>query len=130
MAIVVDPNPGGGVYDPPRLPSLFGRITAPLNNPLFTKSGPGGGLFLFLSSLFKLAGLIGGLYMIVQFITAGYSYMSANGDPKKIEAAWTKIWQSILGLVIISSAFIIAGVVGRITGINILEPTIYGPTTK
>jgi len=30
-------------------------------------------------------------------------------------------------MVIIASAFIIAGVIGRITGINILNPTIYGP---
>ncbi|MFA4827267.1 MAG: hypothetical protein WC596_03420 [Candidatus Shapirobacteria bacterium] len=106
---------------------LFGRITPPLNNPYFIDPKPGAGLFLFISNLFKLAGFIGGLYMIFQFITAGYAYISANGDAKKIEAAWTKIWQSILGLVIISSAFIIAGVVGRLTGINILKPIIYGP---
>lgn len=106
---------------------FFGDITAPLNNSYFNNNLKGAGLFLFISNLFKLAGLIGGLFMIVQFIQAGYAYISANGDSKKIEAAWAKIWQSILGLVIISSAFILAGVIGRITGINILKPTIYGP---
>lgn len=106
---------------------LFGPITPPLDNPYFTDPKPGAGLFLFISNLFKLAGLIGGLYMILQFIMAGYDYMSANGDAKKIEAAGTKIWQSILGMVIIASAFILAGVVERITGIPILTPKIYGP---
>jgi hypothetical protein len=106
---------------------IFGDITAPINNVYFNNQKPGAGLFLFISNLFKLVGVIGGLFMILQFIAAGYAYLSANGDAKKIEAAWTKIWQSILGLVIIASAFILAGVVGRLTGINILTPTIYGP---
>jgi hypothetical protein len=105
---------------------LFGPITPPLDNKYF-QTVKGGGLFLFISNLFKLAGLIGGLAMIAQFIFAGYDYISANGDPKKVSVAWTKIWQSILGMVIIASAFILAGVVERITGIPILTPTIYGP---
>jgi hypothetical protein len=61
-------------------------------------------------------------------IFAGFQYISASGDVKKTEAAWAQIWQSLVGLLIISAAFIIAGLVGRLTGINILTPTIYGPT--
>jgi hypothetical protein len=106
---------------------IFGDITPPLNNKYFTSGTQGQGLFLFLSNIFKLIGVVAGIFMIIQFIMAGYSYISANGDPKKTEAAWTKIWQSILGLVIVSSAFVLAAVVGRLTGINILNPQIYGP---
>lgn len=107
--------------------SVFGNISAPVQNNPYFSLGQGQGLFLFLSNIFKLIGVIGGIYMIVQFIIAGYGYISANGDPKKIEASWTKIWQSMIGLVIIASAFVLAAFVGRITGINILNPTIVGP---
>lgn len=107
--------------------SVFGNIAAPVQNNPYFSLGQGKGLFLLLSNLFKIIGIIGGIYMVIQFITAGYSYISANGDPKKIEAAWTKIWQSMVGLVIIASAFVLAAVVGRLTGIDILNPKIVGP---
>ncbi|MDP4009904.1 MAG: hypothetical protein Q8P53_02885 [Candidatus Shapirobacteria bacterium] len=103
---------------------LFGSVS----NPTKYNSKNGEGLFLFLSNIFKLIAVIGGIFLIFQIIMAGFAYISASGDPKKTEAAWTKIWQSILGLLIIASAFIIAGVVERLTGINIINPVIYGPT--
>nr|MBP6989720.1 hypothetical protein [Candidatus Shapirobacteria bacterium] len=100
----------------------------PLNNKYFTAGTKGEGLFLFISNLLKLVAVIAGIYFVVQLVLAGFEYISSNGDVKKTELAWAKIWQSLLGLVIISGAFIIAGVVGRLTGINILSPEIYGPT--
>jgi len=103
---------------------LFGTI----ENPTAYESVQGQGLFTFLSNLFKFAAVAGGIYLIVQILLAGFDYISANGDIKKTETAWAKIWQSILGLVIIGAAFIIAGVIGRLTGINILSPQIYGPS--
>jgi len=103
---------------------IFGSITNPL--PKYTSTS-GEGLFVFISNLFKLIGTLAGIYMVFQIIMAGYGYISANGDSKKTEAAWAKIWQSVVGLVIIASAFIIAGLVERFTGINILNPVIYGP---
>jgi len=104
---------------------IFGTITNPTK---YTNGSEGQGLFDFLGNLFKFAAVIGGIYMILQILLAGYDYISASGDVKKTELAWAKIWQSLVGLVIISSAFILAGVIGRITGINILSPEIYGPT--
>jgi cytochrome bd-type quinol oxidase subunit 2 len=106
---------------------IFGSIKAPVDNQYFNYT-KGEGLFLFISNLFKFAGVIAGIYMVIQLITAGYLYMSTEGDPKKATQAWTKIWQSILGIVIIASAFIIAGLVERFTGIKILNPEIYGPS--
>jgi len=109
---------------------LFGTIDPPDAVQKYINLGnnqAGSGLIVFISNLLKFAGIIGGIYLVVQFILAGYGYISANGDPKRTEAAWAQIWQSLLGIVIIASAFVLAGVVGRITGINILNPTIYGP---
>ena len=80
-----------------------------------------------LSNLFKLAGVVAGIIFVIQIIVAGYGYISANGDTKKTEVAWGVIWQSIIGILIIASAFVFVSVIGRLTGINILSPTIYGP---
>jgi len=104
---------------------MFGTI----NNPTpYGTSGDGGkGLFLLLSNIFKLIGTVAGIFFIIQVMTAGFSYISANGDPKKTEAAWAKITQSLIGLVIVSVAFILGGLIGKITGIDPTKPTIYGP---
>ena len=106
---------------------IFGTIDKPLSNSYFNAAEKGGGLFLFLSNLFKLAGTIAGIIMVIQLIMAGYMYLSSEGDPKKATQAWTKIWQSIVGLLIIAAAFVIAGLVEKFTGIKILNPEIYGP---
>ncbi|MBP9817816.1 hypothetical protein KBC75_03640 [Candidatus Shapirobacteria bacterium] len=103
---------------------MFGQIASPLPKYASTQ---GSGLFLFLSNLFQVVAVIGGIYMIFQFIMAGYAYISASGDVKATQAAFDRIWQSILGMVIIASAFVIASVVTRLTGIEIINPVLNGP---
>ena len=103
--------------------SLFGSIA----NPTKYTGNEGQGLFALISNILKLAGVIGAIYMVIQIILAGFDFISASGDEKKFAAAWAKIWQSLVGLAIIASAFVIAAIVGRILGINILNPTISGP---
>ena len=104
--------------------NFIGKVDNP--TPQYPSTG-GQGLFLFLGNVLKLAGTIAGIYMVVQLIMAGYLYISANGDEKKTVTAWNQIWQSILGMVIIASAFVIASIVERLTGIKIISPIIYGP---
>lgn len=110
------------------LATIFGGISAPEAIAKYNKGTAGSGLFLFISNIFKFISVIGGIFLIFQIIMAGFAYISASGDPKKTEAAWIRIWQSILGLLIIASAFVIAGVVERLTGLKIINPVIYGPT--
>ena len=104
--------------------NIFGTVANPTG---YTSTG-GSGLFLFLGNVLKLVGTIAGIYMVVQLIMAGYTYISAAGDEKKTLQAWGMIWQSVLGMVIIASAFVIASIVTQLTGINILSPKIYGPS--
>lgn len=103
--------------------SIFGTV----ENPTAFANGPQG-LFDFISIIFKLAGTIAGIFFVVQIIIAGYGYLSANGDEKKTALAWATIWQSAIGIVIVASAFVLANVIGNIIGINVTNPTIYGPT--
>lgn len=109
------------------MPGIFGNINPPVDNPILT-TDKGEGIFILISNILKMAGYIAGLFFLVQMILAGFAYLSASGDPKKTEAAWAKIWQSLLGLIIVASAFVIASVVGYFLNIDILNPTIYGPT--
>lgn len=102
--------------------ATFGTISNPTN----FANGPQG-FFDFLSTIFKLAGVVAGIFFVVKIIIAGFSYLSASGDEKKTSAAWASIYQSIIGLVIVSSAFVLAGVIGYILGIDILNPTIPTP---
>jgi len=51
-------------------------------------------------------GLLGVIFIILM-ITAGYNWMSAAGDEKKVTKAKDTIWRAIIGLIIIVSAFAI-----------------------
>ncbi|MBU1129977.1 pilin [Patescibacteria group bacterium] len=117
-------------FTPINAQGIFGNIQPPpgISNYIGDSDSRGGALFLFLNNIFKLIGGIAGIFTVFQFIFAGYTYITANADPKKLEMAWAKIWQAIIGLVIVSAAFILAAVIGRLTQINILEPEIYGPS--
>ena len=73
-----------------------------------------GGPALFITNILKLLIVFAGLYAVFNFVLAGYAFMSAGGDPKKIADAWAKIWQTMLGLIVAAGAFIIAGIISRI----------------
>lgn len=72
-----------------------------------------------------------GLYALFNLITAGYDFMSAGDDAKKVAGAWAKIWQTLLGLAIAAGAFVLAAIFGQLIFGNptfILNPSI--PTLK
>lgn len=70
------------------------------------------GMMTFLNSLLRLLFVGAGLFAFTNIILAGFAFMSAGGDPKNITKAWEKIWQSIVGLLIIVISFILAAVIG------------------
>jgi len=109
--------------------TTFGKIESPINNEYFT-AADGNGIFILISNIFKMAGYIAGLFFLFQLIKAGYGYMSASGDPKKTELAWAKIWQSLIGIIIVASAFVISSVVGNFLDIDILNPQLHGPNSN
>ncbi len=75
-------------------------------------SGKLTGIMVFLNSLLKLVFIAGGLWGFINLILAGYQFMTAGGDAKKVGEAWARIWQSLLGLLIIVSSFLIAAIMG------------------
>lgn len=74
--------------------------------------------------------VIGGLYAFLNLIIAGYDFLSASGDQKIFAKAWAKIWQSMLGLLIMLASFLLAAIFGQLLfgdPTAILNPKIYGP---
>ena len=51
---------------------------------------------------------------MLQIILAGFSYASAGDNAESIENAQTRIWQSILGLILMISSFIVAIIIGAL----------------
>jgi len=104
---------------------FFGNITP----PKFISSDPAGMITLF-NNILRLLVVAGGVFALLNFILAGYQFLSASGDPKLINLAWAKIWQSMIGLLIIVASFALAALLGLLLFHDpkaILQPVIYGP---
>ncbi len=115
---------------------IFGTIRNPLEiiNPERHYGGitqaEGRGLIDFLNNVVRLLIVVGGLFAFFNLIIAGYGFLSAGDDPKKMAAAWARIWQSLMGLLFIVGAFVLAGIFGYLLfgdARAILYPKIYGP---
>jgi hypothetical protein len=107
------------------------RIVGTVDNPLPAYgSVAGGGLILFLTNILRLVFVAAGLFAFINLILAGFQFIGAGGDAKVVEKAWNKIWQSLLGLILIVGSFALAALFGYLLFNNagfILSPKIYGP---
>jgi hypothetical protein len=108
---------------------------AQLGGPITPPSGVGSvesGLPTLISNVTTVAMVIAGLVILFNIFIAGYGFMFAAGDPKKIQDAWARIWQSLIGLLIIVGAFALIRLVEIIIfrdQVSILQPIIQGPGT-
>jgi len=88
------------------------------------------GLTVFATNVIKIAIVAAGLFAFINFLLAGFLYISSSGEPKKTAAAMQKINMSLIGLVIMVASFALAVIVGQLLlgdPAAILSPTIYGP---
>jgi hypothetical protein len=118
------------VSSAPSSGGVFGKITLPKMFKYGELTSSGGGLIAFFNNIIRLLIVIGGIWAFINLILAGYGFLGAGEDPKKMEAAWQKIWQSMLGLLFILSSFVLAAIFGYLLFGNptaILKPRIYGP---
>jgi len=107
----------------------FGNVQSPLKNPYATFET---GITAFISMIVSLLTIIAGLYALINFLLAGLQFISSNGDTKATQEAWNKIYNSVLGLVIIAVAFALTALISYLLFGNagyILSPQITGPET-
>lgn len=115
------PTGGGGRT------GIFGNVTAPY--PTGSYSSEVGGIILFITNIIRFAFLIAGLLVLIKIVLAGFAYITAGGEPKKLEQAWANIWQSVVGILIMVSAFVLVAIIGQILFGDykfILSPKLYG----
>ncbi len=58
------------------------------------------------------------IYFVIQIIFGGYAYLSANGDPGKIEKANKQFTGNLLGLLIVIVAVGLGGLIAKLLGID------------
>ena len=91
----------------------FGTVQPPPGVEQFS-GGSLEGLQVLLSIIFRTLIVGAGIYAVLSIILAGYAYISAAGDSKRISDATNKISNSVLGLVVAAGAFVLAGIIGQI----------------
>lgn len=112
----VSPPPGVAAYDAKALAESGGMVDI--------------GIIMFFSNLIRLITIVGGLFVMINIIYAGWIYLSSNGDKGAHEKVANTITFSVLGLAIIVGSFAIAAIVGLLffdDATFILSPTICGP---
>jgi len=102
--------------------SVLGCISPPVGVkvlPTVTNTGPLAGIavslgpaILFVNLVFKLIFIAAGIFALFNLIGAGFQFMNAGGDAKNVTAAWDKIMQTFLGIIIMISSFLIAALMG------------------
>jgi hypothetical protein len=112
---------------------VVGKITNPLPDQyknVVGTAGSQGGLILFFTNILRLVFVVAGIYAFINFILAGFQYMGAAGDTKALNAAWSRIWQSLMGLILIVGSFALAALFSQLffgDASFILNPKLYGP---
>lgn len=104
----------------------FGSITPPSPIAKYSES-PGQGIGNLIQTVIWVLIVGAGIYALLNFVLAGYAFLSAGDDPKKVAGAWAKIWQTALGLLVAAGAFVLAAIFGQLIFGQwdfILNPTI------
>ena len=110
--------------------SIVGTVENPLPPAYQGITGSPGGLILFLTNILRLVFVAAGLFAFINLILAGFQFMGAGGDAKAVGQAWGKIWQSLMGLILVVGSFALAALFGYLLFGDagyILNPKIYGP---
>lgn len=91
----------------------FGQVAAPAAlNSFGSQPGPAIGRLVQLGLRALIVGA--GVYALFNLILAGYSFMSAGDDSKKVAGAWAQIWQTMLGVAVAAGSFVLAAILGKL----------------
>jgi hypothetical protein len=74
-----------------------------------------------ISNILAILTIFAGIWFLFQAIMAGYSYLSAGGDKARIENAWRKLTNALIGLAIVVAAYGLIALLGTFLGVKFLE---------
>ena len=107
---------------------IFGTIDKPVSTQYSSLGSSNLGLVSLVNNLLGLITAVAGVFTVVNFIIAGYLYLSSNGVPQKITDAGNKVLQTTIGIGIVAIAYVIAAIVGKLLfndPMILLKPTIF-----
>lgn len=110
---------------------VFGTINPPQGVEQYNTLAGGIGLLIFVSRIVQLIFVVGGIVVIYNFISAGFIYLTSEGDSKAHEKVKNQVTYSVIGLVMLVLSFGFAALLGTIFFGEpdfFLDPTIQGPS--
>lgn len=109
------------------LQEIFGTIDLPPGTPTNANAQPQDALVSVLNVALNLTMIIAGFVTLINFIRAGYTYLTAGADAKKLDEAKNIITWSAVGLLIVVMTPLAAAIIGYIVfkdPMAIIKPTI------
>lgn len=89
----------GDINLPPAIEDRYGTVES-------------GAIGVFINLLLNALIVGAGIYATINLVLAGYAFISAGDDSKKVAGAWAKIWQTMLGVAVAAGAFVLAAIFG------------------
>lgn len=106
---------------------IVGEIEVPRGvSELNTEVG-GIGIVLFISNMIKFFLILGGIWVIINLIFAGFTYITGGGKSDTHTKVKDRITMSVLGLLLMIGAYSIAAIIGLVfygSPTYIISPTI------
>lgn len=125
MPIPIEPT------EPTDIQKFFGTFSPPPGIAEYEGTTHGvTAITTLLSNILRLTIFAAGLYTLINLIISGIQYIGSSGNPELLKQASSRIWISLLGMIIIAAAIILAAVIGIIFFGNykaIIEPAIPNP---
>ena len=108
-------------------PLGIGTIDKPAPVDNFNATGGDIGILVFVSTIIKLLMVVGSLWVVINIFLAAYIYISGNGDASANEKVSKMMTNSVIGLILLVTAYTITAIFGLIffgSATFILNPTI------
>jgi uncharacterized membrane protein len=91
--------------------SEFGTINPPPGVDKYNQEAEIG-IIIFISNMIRLATIVAGIWTLINFVLAGWIYLTNSDDPDAGSQVSQKMINTVIGLVIVVLAYSIAGLVG------------------
>lgn len=76
-------------------------------------------LIPLISNVIKAVVSLGAVALFIMLLVGGFNFLFAAGDQKKLEAARGTVTQAIVGIIIMSVAFLVIKTISVFTGVDV-----------
>lgn len=109
--------------------AIIGGVKPPTSVQAVNDASGGIGIVYFASRLLDFGSVIAGILVMINFLVAGFIYITSAGNSAANEKVRDRISWSFVGLIVILAAYVLAGIGGLIffgDATYILQPQLQG----